>query len=150
MGESQSLSNFFEGGVAPTELPVTTPKAQRKRPPVLPKAAYGTGHSPSLILNHNPSMIMTTLSGRRAVIIDHLRAMPRGTRGAEIHSQTRDSTGISREVVSSLLEGRMMPQPGSALHPEDRSARIPTTRRGGAGPGENSSLNPTRQPARRP
>ena len=81
----------------------------------------------------------------------HYRSPPRyakGTRGAEIHSQTRDSTGISREVVSSLLEGRMMPQPGSALHPEDRSARIPTTRRGGAGPGENSSLNPTRQPAR--
>jgi hypothetical protein len=90
------------------------------------------------------------VSGRRAVIIDQLRAMPRGTPGAEIHPQTSDSTGTSREVVSSLLEGRMMPQPGSALHPEDRSARIPTTRRGGAGPGEISSLNPTRQPARRP
>ena len=58
---TQSLSNFSGGGVAPTELPATTPKAQRKRPPVLPKAAYGTGHSPSLILNHNPSMIVTTL-----------------------------------------------------------------------------------------
>ena len=33
MGESESLSNFSEGGVAPTELPATTPTAQRKRPP---------------------------------------------------------------------------------------------------------------------
>jgi hypothetical protein len=65
--------------------------------------------------------------------------MPRGTGEAEIHPQTRDSTGTSSEVVSSLLGGRMMPQPGSALHPGDRSARIPTTRRGGAGPGEISS-----------
>jgi hypothetical protein len=61
MGESQSLSNFSGGSVAPTELPAATPTAQRKRPPVLPKPAYGTGHPPSLILNHNPSMIVTTL-----------------------------------------------------------------------------------------
>jgi hypothetical protein len=90
------------------------------------------------------------VSGRRPVIIDQLRAMPRGTGGAEIHPQTRDSTGTSREVVSSLLGGRMMPQPGSDLHTEDRSARIPTTRRGGAGPGEISTLDPTRPPAWRP
>ena len=30
MGESQSLSNFSEGGVAPTELPATTPKSTEK------------------------------------------------------------------------------------------------------------------------
>ncbi len=53
---------LLRGGVAPTELPATTPKAQRKRPPVLLKPAYGMGHSPSLILNHNPSKIVTTLN----------------------------------------------------------------------------------------
>jgi hypothetical protein len=35
----------------------------------------------------------------------------------------------------------MMPQPGSALHSENRSARIPTTGSGGAGPGGISSLD---------
>ena len=29
-GESQSLSNFSEGGVAPTELPATTPTARER------------------------------------------------------------------------------------------------------------------------
>jgi hypothetical protein len=62
MGESQSLSNFSEGGVAPTELPATTPTAQRRGHRSFQSPPTGRGHPPSLISTHKASMIVTTLT----------------------------------------------------------------------------------------
>ena len=53
---------LLQGGVAPTELPATTPKGTEKEATGTSKARLWMGHSPSLILNHNPSKIVTTLN----------------------------------------------------------------------------------------
>src|SRR3954453_11373452 len=63
MGESQSLSNFCEGGCRTDRTARDDANGPEKRPPVLPRPAHGTGSSPSLISTHKASMIVTTLTG---------------------------------------------------------------------------------------
>src|SRR5271167_3806597 len=104
MGESQSLSNFSEGSVAPTELPATTPTAQRKRPPVLPKPTYGTGRFPSLILNHNPSLIVTTLTrsdSRLMTRVPFSRRMGHHARLGVLDRRIRELSGLLKAIFDS-------------------------------------------------
>src|SRR3954453_3461881 len=62
MGESQSLSNFCEGGCRTDRTARDDANGPEQRPPVRPRPAHGTGSSPSLISTHKASMIVTNLS----------------------------------------------------------------------------------------
>ena len=73
MGESQFLSNFSEGGVAPTELPATMQTAQRSGHRYFQSPPTGQGHPPSLISTHKASIIVTTLSTVNALATEGKR-----------------------------------------------------------------------------
>ena len=68
MGESQSSEQLLRGGG--TDRPARDDaNGPEERPPVLPEPGHGTGTSPSLILTHKPSKILTT-HNKQAAFMD--------------------------------------------------------------------------------
>ena len=79
MGESQSLSNFSEGGVAPTELLATTPTAPRRGHRSFQKPAHGTGAFPIADLDPQGIEDRDHSQGLKSVAIDGRRITDRLT-----------------------------------------------------------------------
>ena len=95
MGGSQSLSNFSEGGVAPTDPPATTPTAQGRGHRSFQSPPTGRGHPPSLISTHKASKIVTTLTLRCAETTWYDPTRERGGQSSPPRSLARRQGSLS-------------------------------------------------------